>query len=411
MSEPTRYDLWLTEVTDPRLAMEALTEALGDRARAREAVLSTPAMLLHGAAPEEMQALSTRLSSAGLTLEARPSRRAATTPPAASLTDAATAPDAASSAHSPTRGVVAVPRAAAAGEGVPGSPSGSATHGTAPRSAAAPASDGPAATPRVPRPAHATTANDMGVAKVSYYAALVAAPAFLLQPAVVSTVLGLSVLSFMSMFGAVTGSITIAFGAPMAVYLLRFAAFALVVRRSHVGQADLRLGSEDLGELWFAGFRFLIVSFLALVPALVVLWSFGPAPTHGADAGVVALFVLAVLLPLVALPGAFAAAALGKGCSGVNPFIGLIVARRIPVPYFVTLAYLSAFWFVSVALAASGGMLTVFGLVDPDAGLVGALGGALLMSAIGLVVDVGSMMVSARILGLLTHHYSEELGL
>ena len=211
MSENARYDLWMTEVSDPLSAMEALSEALGDRQRAREAVLSTPTMLLHGASAEDMQALSTQLSTSGVVLEARPSRRAAL----------AQAP-----APQTAQNVV----------------------GLAPSALTAPAD----------------TTGELGVAKVSYYAALVAAPAYVLQPSVLLMTALLTLATLGSSFSAVTGSLFIMLAVSLGAFVLRFGTFALIVRRSHAGQTDLRLGEdENIGGLLLAGTRFVLVTLLA----------------------------------------------------------------------------------------------------------------------------------------------------
>jgi hypothetical protein len=369
------YDVWLLRVDDPTGAMDALSVALGDRARAREAVMSTPAMLVHGATASEVEALRAQLAPHGVTLDARPSRRAKTvaTPPG--------------SAASPAATTLSDSRA-----------------GTAPGSDA-----------------------ELGVAKVSYHAALVAAPAYVLQPTALLAIAVLTVLTVASSFGALTGSIMVALGAPLAVSGLRFSVFALIVRRSRAGQTDLRLGDDEQDPfgLLFAGVRFVFVTLAAFAPFLLVSWSAMPQVVGYLlpyETGVTtADFVLSVLLlsltflfPLVALPGAYAATALGTGCSGVNPIVGLIVARRIPGPYFLTLGYLTAFWFASAALM-SGGMLAVFSSAAASAagkdGLAGALVSLVLLTGVMTVMDVTSTLISARVLGLLTYHYREELGL
>ena len=56
----------------------------------------------------------------------------------------------------------------------------------------------------------------LGVAKVAYHAALVAAPAYVLQPMVLLAIFALTLLTLASSFGALTGSFTIALLAPMA---------------------------------------------------------------------------------------------------------------------------------------------------------------------------------------------------
>jgi hypothetical protein len=369
------YDVWLLRVDDPTGAMDALSVALGDRARAREAVMSTPAMLVHGATASEVEALRAQLAPHGVTLDARPSRRAKTvaTPPG--------------SAASPAATTLSDSRA-----------------GTAPGSDA-----------------------ELGVAKVSYHAALVAAPAYVLQPTALLAIAVLTVLTVASSFGALTGSIMVALGAPLAVSGLRFSVFALIVRRSRAGQTDLRLGDDEQDPfgLLFAGVRFVFVTLAAFAPFLLVSWSAMPQVVGYLlpyETGVTtADFVLSALLlsltflfPLVALPGAYAATALGTGCSGVNPIVGLIVARRIPGPYFLTLGYLTAFWFASAALM-SGGMLAVFSSAAASAagkdGLAGALVSLVLLTGVMTVMDVTSTLISARVLGLLTYHYREELGL
>jgi hypothetical protein len=391
MTDDTRYDLWLTEVTDPMQAMTALTEALGDKLRAREAVLSTPSMLVHGATAEEMQALSTRLSSCGVTLEARPSRRAVPASPEPARGAGATQPPRASgSPRSPgmvTEGVFAPPAGA--------------------RSASA-AAAAPGLSPLA----------DTGVAKVSFYAALVAAPAYVLQPSALLIIALLALVSVGSSFGALTGSLLITLGAPILAFVLRFGVFALIVRRSHAGQSDLTLGEdESVGDLVLAGARFVIVTLVALLPAIIFSWSRGPAAAFqfvvGGDLdvlGFVLPLLLLVALPLVALPGAYAATALGSGCGGLNPFIGLVVARRIPGAYFTTLAYLTAFWFASLALASGGGLL-MFGNVVESASVASGVVSMLLVFLVLTLLDIASMVIAGRILGLLTYHYSEELGL
>jgi hypothetical protein len=265
------------------------------------------------------------------------------------------------------------------------------------------------------------------VAKVSYHAALVAAPAYVLQPTALLAIAVLTVLTVASSFGALTGSIMVALGAPLAVSGLRFSVFALIVRRSRAGQTDLRLGDDEQDPfgLLFAGVRFVFVTLAAFAPFLLVSWSAMPQVVGYLlpyETGVTtADFVLSVLLlaltflfPLVALPGAYAATALGTGCSGVNPIVGLIVARRIPGPYFLTLGYLTAFWFASAALM-SGGMLAVFSSAAASAagkdGVAGALVSLVLVTGVMTVMDVTSTLISARVLGLLTFHYREELGL
>jgi hypothetical protein len=369
------YDLWLLRVDDPTGAMDALSVALGDRARAREAVMSTPAMLVHGATASEVEALRAQLAPHGVTLDARPSRRAKTvaTPPGSAASPAATTLSDS-------------------------------------RAGAAPSSDA-----------------ELGVAKVSYHAALVAAPAYVLQPTALLAIAVLTVLTVASSFGALTGSVMVGLGAPLAVSGLRFSVFALIVRRSRAGQTDLRLGDDEQDPfgLLFAGVRFVFVTLAAFAPFLLVSWSAMPQVVGYLlpyETGVTtADFVLSVLLlsltflfPLVALPGAYAATALGTGCSGVNPIVGLIVARRIPGPYFLTLGYLTAFWFASAALM-SGGMLAVFSSAAASAagkdGLAGALVSLVLLTGVMTVMDVTSTLISARVLGLLTYHYREELGL
>ena len=57
---------------------------------------------------------------------------------------------------------------------------------------------------------------ELGVAKVSYHAALVAAPAYVLQPTALLAIAVLTVLTVASSFGALTGSIMEALGAPLA---------------------------------------------------------------------------------------------------------------------------------------------------------------------------------------------------
>lgn len=376
-SSDARYDVWLLRVDDPAGAMDALSVALADRARAREAVMSTPAMLVHGATASEVEALRAQLAPHGVALDARPSRRAAV---------AATVPG---SSASPASGAAALPFASAG---------------------AALASDA-----------------ELGVAKVSYHAALVAAPAYVLQPTALLAIAVLTVLTVASSFGALTGSIMVALGAPLAVSGLRFSVFALIVRRSRAGQTDLRLGDDEQDPfgLLFAGVRFVFVTLAAFAPFLLVSWSAMPQVVGYLlpyETGVTtADFVLSVLLlaltflfPLVALPGAYAATALGTGCSGVNPIVGLIVARRIPGPYFLTLGYLTAFWFASAALM-SGGMLAVFSSAAASAagkdGVAGALVSLVLVTGVMTVMDVTSTLISARVLGLLTFHYREELGL
>jgi hypothetical protein len=369
--------VWLLRVDDPAGAMDALSVALGDRARAREAVMSTPAMLVHGATASEVEALRAQLAPHGVTLDARPSRRAKRWRPRSRQLRVAS-----------LRGHRLAVR----------------------RAGAALASDA-----------------ELGVAKVSYHAALVAAPAYVLQPTALLAIAVLTVLTVASSFGALTGSIMVALGAPLAVSGLRFSVFALIVRRSRAGQTDLRLGDDEQDPfgLLFAGVRFVFVTLAAFAPFLLVSWSAMPQVVGYLlpyETGVTtADFVLSVLLlsltflfPLVALPGAYAATALGTGCSGVNPIVGLIVARRIPGPYFLTLGYLTAFWFASAALM-SGGMLAVFSSAAASAagkdGLAGALVSLVLLTGVMTVMDVTSTLISARVLGLLTYHYREELGL
>lgn len=377
-SSEARYDVWLLRVDDPDGAMDALSAALGDRVRARQAVMSTPAMLVHGATISEVAELRGQLLPHGVTLDARPSRRTATvaTPPSASASPASTG----------------------------------GTTPSAARTGPVPASDA-----------------ELGVAKVSYHAALVAAPAYVLQPSALLAIVVLTVLTVASSFGALTGSIMVAFGAPLAVSGLRFSVFALIVRRSRAGQTDLRLDDDEQDPfgLLFAGVRFLFVTLSAFTPFLLVSWSAMPQAVGYLlpyETGVttadfvlsVAFLALSFLLPLVALPGAYAATALGTGCSGVNPIVGLIVARRIPGPYFLTLGYLTAFWFASAALM-SGGILAVFSSAASSAtggdGLAGAVASLVLVTGIMTLLDVTSTLVSARVLGLLTYHYREELGL
>jgi len=57
--------------------------------------------------------------------------------------------------------------------------------------------------------------------------------------------------------------------------------------------------------------------------------------------------------------------------------------------------------FSSVAGGAAGG----------ESNLAGALVSMLLLSGLMTLMDVTSMLISARVLGLLTYHYREELGL
>lgn len=366
----------MVEASDPGGAIDVLTEVLGDRQRAREAVLSMPAFLVHGASGADVETLRSQLAPHGVSLEARPSRRAALV-----------------TAESPHGGPL-------------------------PTSPVAPL-------PQPVSPPHGVAEAQLGEAKVSYHAALVAAPAYVLQPSVLLTIAVLSVLTVASSFGALTGSFSLALGAPMFVSSLRFSVFALIVRRSRAGQTDLRFGDEELDPfgVLFAGVRFVFVSVAAFAPFVVVSWSTMPKIATFLMVGnagvstvefVLTLLLLAVtfLAPLVALPGAYAATALGTGCSGVNPLVGLVVARRIPGPYFLTLGYLTAFWFASAALM-SGGALAVFSSMAEGAseGLGSALLSVVLLTALMTVVDVTSTLISARVLGLLTYHYREELGL
>lgn len=368
----------MVEASDPGGAIDVLTGVLGDRQRAREAVLSMPAFLVHGASGPDVETLRGQLAPYGVSLEARPSRRAAVATPVQP----------------------------------PGTPS--PTAATPASSTITTSTQGAAA--------------ELGVAKVSYHAALVAAPAYVLQPTALLAIVVLTVLTVASSFGALTGSFVIAFAAPLLVSALRFSVFALIVRRSRAGQTDLRLGDDELDPfgVLFAGARFVFVTLAAFAPFLLVSWSALPKVATFlmvGDAGmstaelVLTLVLLAItfLFPLVALPGAYAATALGTGCSGVNPLIGLVVARRIPGPYFLTLAYLTAFWFASAALT-SGGALAIFssmasGAVSGEGGLMAALASIVLLTALMTLMEVTSMLISARVLGLLTYHYREELGL
>ena len=259
---------------------------------------------------------------------------------------------------------------------------------------------------------------------MSYHAALVAAPAYVLQPTALLTIVALTVLTLLSSFGALTGSFVIASAAPLMVAGLRFSIFALIVRRSHAGQTDLRLGDDELDPfgVLFAGVRFVFVTLAAFGPFILVGWSTVPKVAtffmlgeSGVSTGefLLTLLLLAVtfVLPLVALPGAYAATALGTGCSGINPLVGLLVARRIPGPYFLTLVYLTAFWFASVALTGGGALAAFSSMVDESEGVAGMLFTMVVFTGLMTLMEVTSMLISARVLGLLTYHYREELGL
>lgn len=258
------------------------------------------------------------------------------------------------------------------------------------------------------------------MAKVSYTSALVAAPAYLLQGRVLAAVLALAIgPALLLMLPGVLVGLLHASGATvllttflvvLTIVYVYCGVFALIVRRSHTGQTDLRMGDETTSDLWAATMRFFVVTLLLYAPIALAscLVSFSPTIAALVVAGLLSLLNLVLA---VALPGSYAMAAIGSGWAGVTPLSGLRLMQRIPGPYFLTLFYLWVIQLVSGALSVVPYVAVItsamaLGENPTKQGLLLALSALSMMA-----IFAGSMILSARVMGLLTYHYSEELGL
>ena len=345
-SETDLADLWLDRVdADPKDALEALTELLGSEEAARDAMMNAPVLLSMGRSVGEVQEHVQWLEERGLRASGRPPRRM----PTAKVN---------AESEEPTR--------------------------------------------NADEEQSAPVAGDAGRAEVAFTASLLASFHYPFhREAVIATLVTLGATFGLGVLLALVPGVLFVLQIPilLAIVGVQFAFFMFAVRASAEGRDRYAVRADDslLVTVMAAGARSITLHVVMFAPMLLTVMG----PISGLKTIVLVLYLVAVL---VAMPGTYAVTAMSDSFVALNPFVGLTLARRLPLAY----TLMGAFMLIVLAsgsLLASLPSVLVLASGKPSIPLI------LVGTILGMIVNQALMLGAGRILGIFIHSNRDELGL